>query len=79
MSYDFILRFAISREVARFTIVITVIILLFIVVAVFVAKLFLWFPLLDYVEVHWFRSLRLVMSTHSKSKRLSCPSIISFA
>jgi hypothetical protein len=41
MSYNFILRFIISREVARFTIVIIVIILLFIAVAVFIAKLFL--------------------------------------
>jgi hypothetical protein len=41
MSYNFVLRFAISREVARFTIVIIVVILLFIIVAVFVAKLFL--------------------------------------
>jgi uncharacterized membrane protein AbrB (regulator of aidB expression) len=52
MSYDFVLRFTISRKVARFTIVITVIILLLIAVAIFVAKLFLWFSLLDYVEVH---------------------------
>jgi hypothetical protein len=41
MSYDFILRFIISREVARFTIVVTVIVLLFVAVTVFVAKFFL--------------------------------------
>jgi hypothetical protein len=41
MLYNFILRFTISREVARFAIVIIVIILLFIVVAVFITKLFL--------------------------------------
>jgi hypothetical protein len=41
MSYDFILRFAISREVARFTTVIIVIILLFIAVAVSITKLLL--------------------------------------
>jgi uncharacterized membrane protein AbrB (regulator of aidB expression) len=52
MSHNFILRFAISREVARFATVITVIVLLFIAVAVFVAKLFLWFPLLDHIEMH---------------------------
>jgi hypothetical protein len=41
MSYDFILRFAISRKVARFAIVIIVVVLLLIAVAIFVAKLFL--------------------------------------
>jgi hypothetical protein len=41
MSYNFILRFTISRKVARFTIVIIVIILLFIAVTVFITKLFL--------------------------------------
>jgi hypothetical protein len=41
MLYNFVLRFAISREVARFAIVVTVIILLFVAVAVFIAKLFL--------------------------------------
>jgi hypothetical protein len=79
MSYDFVLRFAISREVARFATVVTVVVLLFVAVAIFVAKLFLWFPLLDYVKVHWFRSSRLVMSTYSRSKWLSCPSVIGFA
>jgi hypothetical protein len=41
MLYNFILRFTISYKVARFAIVITVIILLFITVAIFIAKLFL--------------------------------------
>jgi hypothetical protein len=41
MSYNFVLRFVISREVARFAIVIIVIILLFIAVAIFITKLFL--------------------------------------
>jgi hypothetical protein len=39
--YNFVLRLVVSREVARFTIVIIVIILLFIAVAIFIAKLFL--------------------------------------
>jgi hypothetical protein len=41
MSYNFILRFVISYKVARFAIVITVIILLLIAVAIFIAKFFL--------------------------------------
>jgi hypothetical protein len=41
MSYNFVLRFAISREVARFATVVIVIVLLFIAVAVFVTKFFL--------------------------------------
>jgi hypothetical protein len=41
MLYNFILRFIISCKVARFTIVIIVIILLFIAVTIFIAKLFL--------------------------------------
>jgi uncharacterized membrane protein AbrB (regulator of aidB expression) len=52
MLYDFVLRFTISREVARFAIVVTVVVLLLIAVAIFVAKLFLWFSLLDYVKVY---------------------------
>jgi hypothetical protein len=41
MLYDFILRFIISYEVARFAIVITVTILLLIAVAIFITKFFL--------------------------------------
>jgi hypothetical protein len=41
MSYNFVFRFIISREVARFAIVIIVVILLFVAVTVFVTKLFL--------------------------------------
>jgi hypothetical protein len=52
MSYDFVLRFVISCEVARFAIVVIVVVLLLVAVAIFVAKLFLWFSLLDHVEVH---------------------------
>jgi hypothetical protein len=52
MSYNFILRFVISCKVARFAIVIIVVVLLFITVTVFIAKLFLWFPLLDYIKIH---------------------------
>jgi hypothetical protein len=52
MLYNFVLRFAISCEVARFAIVVIVVVLLFVAVAVFITKLFLWFPLLDYVEMH---------------------------
>jgi hypothetical protein len=40
MLYNFILQFTISYEVARFAIVITVIILLLIAVAIFITKLF---------------------------------------
>jgi hypothetical protein len=65
--------------VARFAIVVIVVVLLFVAVAVSVAKLFLWFLLLDHVEMHRFRSLRLVMSIRSGGIRLSCPSIIGFA
>jgi hypothetical protein len=64
--------------VARFAIVV-IVVLLFVAVAVSVAKLFLWFPLLDYIEIHWFRSLRLVISIRSRGIRLSCLSIIGFA
>jgi hypothetical protein len=78
MLYDFVLGFAISCEVARFAIVVAVVILLLVAVAVFVAKLFLWFLLLDYIKMYWFRSLRLVMSMRFRGIRLSCPSIISF-
>jgi uncharacterized membrane protein AbrB (regulator of aidB expression) len=62
MLHNFILYFVISREVARFAIVIVVVILLLVAVAIFVAKLFLWFFLLDYIKIYWFRSLRLVIS-----------------
>jgi hypothetical protein len=41
MLYNFVLRFAISCKVARFAIVVAVIILLLITVAIFIAKLFL--------------------------------------
>jgi hypothetical protein len=41
MSYDFVLRFIISCKVARFTIVVIVVVLLFIAVIIFVTKLFL--------------------------------------
>jgi hypothetical protein len=41
MLYNFILRFIISYKVARFAIVIIVVILLFIAVAIFITKLFL--------------------------------------
>jgi hypothetical protein len=77
--HNFVLGFTISRKVARFAIVIIVIVLLFIAVAVFVAKLFLWFLLLDYIKMHWFRSLRLVMSIRFGSIQLLCLSVISFA
>jgi hypothetical protein len=50
--YDFVLGFAISREVVRFAIVVVVVLLLLVAVAVFVAKLLLWFPLLDYIKMH---------------------------
>jgi hypothetical protein len=79
VSHDFVLEFAISCKVARFAIVVTVIVLLFIAVAVFVAKLFLWFPLLDYIEMHWFRFLRLVISIRFESIQLLCLSVIGFA
>jgi hypothetical protein len=79
VSHDFVLEFAISCEVARFAIVVTVTVLLFIAVAVFIAKLFLWFLLLDYIEMYWFRFLRLVMSIRLGGIRLSCLSVISFA
>jgi hypothetical protein len=52
MSHDFILYFAISYKVARFAIVIAVVILLLIAVAIFVTKLFLWFLLLDYIKMY---------------------------
>jgi hypothetical protein len=62
MLHDFVLGFAISREVARFAIVVVVVVLLLVAVAIFITKFFLWFLLLDYIKMHWFRSSRLVMS-----------------
>jgi hypothetical protein len=50
--HNFVLGFAISCKVVRFATVIIVIVFLFIAVAVFVAKLFLWFLLLDYIEMY---------------------------
>jgi hypothetical protein len=41
MLHDFVLRFAISREVARFATVVAVVVLLLVAVAIFVAKFFL--------------------------------------
>jgi hypothetical protein len=41
VSHNFILRFAISRKVARFATVIAVVVLLLVAVAIFVAKLLL--------------------------------------
>jgi hypothetical protein len=52
MSHDFVLRFVISCEVARFATVVAVVVLLLVAVAIFVTKFFLWFPLLDYIKMH---------------------------
>jgi hypothetical protein len=41
MLHDFVLGFAISREVARFATVVAVVVLLLVAVAIFVAKFFL--------------------------------------
>jgi hypothetical protein len=79
MLHNFVLYFAISRKVARFTIVVIVVVLLLVAVAVFITKLFLWFLLLDYIKIHQFRSLRLVMSMRFGGIQLSCPFIVSFA
>jgi hypothetical protein len=62
MSHNFVLRLAVSREVAWLATVITVIILFLIAVTLSVTKLFLWFPLLKHIQVHWFRSAGLVES-----------------
>jgi hypothetical protein len=49
MSHNFILRLAVSCEVAWLATVITVVILFLIAVALSVTKLFLWFPLLKHI------------------------------
>jgi hypothetical protein len=79
MLHDFVLKFAISCEVARFATVIVVVILLLVAVAIFIAKLLFWFLLLDYIKMYQFRFLRLVMSICFRGIRLLCLSIISFA
>jgi hypothetical protein len=60
LAYNFVLL-AVSREVARFAIVVAVVALFLVAFAEVVAELLLRFTLMDCVEVHWFWALGLVV------------------
>jgi hypothetical protein len=49
VSHNFVLRLAVFCEVAWLAIVITVVVLFLVAVALSVAKLLLWFPLLEHI------------------------------